>query len=58
VLTNMVLFDMNKKEAMDMNKKTLLEYRSIDEAKSTASSITPEKRPPPTDIDSLLEAVN
>lgn len=54
----MVLFDMNKKEAMDMNKKTLLEYRSIDEAKSTASSITPEKRPPPTDIDSLLEAVN
>lgn len=61
ILTSMVLYDTNKKEVQDMNKKTLLEYRSIDEGKTSASSTsskTPDKRPPATEIDQLLEDVN
>lgn len=59
----MVLFDMDKREEKEMNKKSLLEYRSTDDGKASVSTaesgkLSGSKRQPINEIDQLLNDVS
>lgn len=63
IVQNMVLFDMDKREEKELNKKSLLEYRSTDDGKTSVSTaesgkISGSKRQPINEIDQLLADVS